>query len=417
MTSFRLSRVFDVLWRASIILLPWQVRWFSDASLHGMPWEQGRVSIYVSWFILVATVIVGFLLPSQFPKGARRSRLVIVLGSVLFLLTILATRLDQQAMIATLQWWVQAILLGAFVVVLRRQRVTWKLFAVWAVASLLPHAMLGLAQYATQEVWGSKWLGIAAQLPQNSGVSVVEHGVYRVLRIYGGFSHPNIFGGWLALGVLTTLLLSSKVESKREAILCAVTVSLFSIALLLTYARSAWLAVIVGGACLLFVVIRSHRAHQFFWLAVVASMLSVVIVGVSQFDHIVARGDTSSRLESYSVNERLRTQQEGVAVIAQHPLIGTGPNAELLHMPPPLEPPHNIFLLAVVNLGAVGFSVLVSIIVLLKQGRRPKVFPAVVYIAPLFVIGLFDHYLWSYWSGHVLIAVAILLSTTQDPGA
>lgn len=409
--------LFEVLWRTSIIVLPWQTRWFLDASINGLAWEQGRISIYASWFILLTTIVVGFLLPSKEIQKEKRSRTAWIFGLILFAITIIATRLDQQALTAVLQWWAQIVLLGTFVVTVKRQQIVWKSLATWIVVSLIPFVVLGFVQYAAQEVWGSTWFGIAAQLSQNSGVSVVEHGVYRVLRIYGGFSHPNIFGGWLAVGVLTSLLLSLKVESKRAATLCALASSLFSVALLLTYARSAWLALVVAGIALLVYVLRMHHRNQFFWLALIASFLSVAIVGFSQRDHILARSDTSSRLEAYSVNERLRTQHEGLLLISKHPLIGTGPNVELLFMAPPLEPPHNIFLLAFANLGSLGFLVLIAMVALLKKGRRLTVFPALVYIAPLIVVGLFDHYLWSYWSGHSLVALAILLSTTQDSRA
>lgn len=385
--------------------------------------------MYVSWFVLLATVVVGFLLPSKEPQKEKRSRLVWVFSAILFSVTIIATRLDRQTLTAVLQWWAQVMLLGACIVSVKRQQVPWKTLATWFMISLIPFTILGFVQYATQEVWGGKWLGIAAQLSQNSGVSVVEHGAYRILRVYGGFSHPNIFGGWLAIGVLTSLLMSLKVESKRDAIFCALTASSFSVALLLTYARSAWLAMVIAGTILLVHVFRTRRASQFFWLALVASFLSVAIVGFSQRDHILARGDTSSRLESLSVNTRIASLQDGVDTLLMHPLIGTGPNAELYvtwvaeqpfdmlnPSPVPFESPHNVFLLAVENFGFIGMAIIIALLFLVVRTPTRRL-GVIAFFAPLLIIGLFDHYFWSYWSGQSLVALAILLSNTQDPRA
>ena len=55
--------MFELLWRLSILTLPFQTRWFHDASLAGWPWEQGRWSVYVSWGLMLGTVAVGMILP------------------------------------------------------------------------------------------------------------------------------------------------------------------------------------------------------------------------------------------------------------------------------------------------------------------------------------------------------------------
>jgi hypothetical protein len=435
-----MKRAWEILWRLSILLLPWQTRWFLDAQLAGWPWEQGRMSIYASWMLLIATIVVGYLYrrggPMRPPRSTRRSiptATFIVLAS-LFVMTIIATRLDPIALRATFQWWIQIALIVAFVITLKRNAIAWTTLAAWFVVSLLPHVALGFVQYAMQQVNGSTLLGIASQLPENAGVSVVEHGVYRVLRIYGGFPHPNIFGGWLVIGILTAFLLAARSEKKSQALFAIFSSAAMSVALLLTYSRSAWVAAVVGCIVLVGATLVVARAgtrpaptKQFLFAALVASILSVGIVGYSQRDHIFARGDTSSRLETKSLDVRAQALQNGWDVFRGHPFVGTAPGAQLYRLAEklavtktdaPLEPPHNVSLLALADLGIVGMGLLIALIYLAKRRRpMPDAWTAMIYLAPFFLIGLFDHYPWSLWSGQCLVFVSYLLATMRDSGS
>ncbi|MFA5935955.1 MAG: O-antigen ligase family protein [Patescibacteria group bacterium] len=420
-----MNKIWNILWRLAVLSLPWQTRWFADASLTGWPWEQGRVSLYISWIPLVLTMIIGALL---FRRGTKRPlpiRPLIALAG-LFIVTIIATQLDSSALRAVLQWWVQIGLLIGFAWTMRRSSVSWMSFAAWFVIALIPHAALGFIQYATQHVEGSTLLGIAPHFPETPGTSVVEHGMYRVLRIYGGFPHPNIFGGWLALGVVTSLLLAAKSEVKTRALFPILAAPILSVALLFTYSRSAWVAIVAGVLVLFVHLARSKRVNQFFILACAASLLAIVIVGFPQRDHLLARSNMASRLESQSVSARVESLRSGWTVFRSHVLFGTGPNAELHALAEtissekterPLEPAHNVFLLALAELGVIGMLLLLTTIVLARVTVRPfsTVSFTLIFLVPLFVIGMLDHYPWSLWAGESLVAMGFLLGTKQDP--
>jgi O-antigen ligase len=416
-----MTKLFAILWRLSILLLPWQTRWFWDASVAGWPWEQGRVSLYVSWFVLLATMVVGWRRDSL-PR-LREEKKILVCTGILFILSLLATGGDTAACKAVMQWWAQILLLGAFVFTLRRSSVSWTNFATWFVIALLPHALLGFIQYATQRVEGSMLLGIATHFSETPGTSVVEHGIYRVLRIYGGFPHPNIFGGWLVVGILTALGLAVKSEKKSRAMLAVVVSALLSVALLLTYSRSAWLACVCGVTVLFIHLVRTKALNQYVVLAVGASLLAVLIVGASQRDHLFARANTASRLETMSIDARRQSLRDGWGVFQSHALVGTGPNADLLFMGDgtdakrPLEPPHSVILLALVNFGILGCALLAFLVAQLKSRRAFLMSwsSSLIYLLPLFVIGMFDHYLWSLWAGQTLVAIAIVLAHPVDP--
>lgn len=415
-----MTMIWNIAWRASLLLLPWQTRWFWDASLAGWPWEQGRVSLYVSWVVLLVTVVVG---SRRARLSWRPSKILVGLLVALFGINLIATRFEPPALIAMVQWWIQIGFLFAWTRTMKQSALPWTSVATWFVLSLLPHAALGFVQYAMQRVEASTFLGIAQHLAETPGTSVVEHGVYRVLRIYGGFPHPNVFGGWLAIGIMTTLLLAAVSQMRRQALFSIFASAAFSVALLLTYSRSAWIAAVVGAITLFIYLFRSKLLSQFFWVAVASCTIAVGIVGYTQIDHILARSDTVSRLESQSVNARVQSLQNGRSLFQSHALIGTGPNGvlhalaaslDIAKTTQPLEPPHNVFLLALAELGVIGTLLVICIIGYAKRMRVVSSWlPMFVYVAPLLVIGFFDHYLWSLWAGASLVFTAYLLASLR----
>jgi hypothetical protein len=416
---------FQIFWRLAIIVLPWQTRWFFDASVAGWPWEQGRMSLYVSWFFILATIVIRpptKMVRSDHFRGCR-----ILFLAILVFLSVFAAAFDVSALRAISQWWIQVTLLFIFGLTLFNSGIIFRKLATWFVISLVPHVALGFWQYAIQLVIGHSWLGMAAQLPENLGVSVVEHGEYRLLRMYGGFPHPNIFGGWLAIGFVCSLQLVGFAKTKWRALSWTFCCAALSIALLLTYARGAWIAVIVGvvivGAGLVPALsdrtgARPAPTRQFIWLAILVSTLATGIVGYSQRDHILSRFDATQRLEAKSIQTRSVSLKSGIEIFMRHPFFGTGPNAELLDLAKqsqekksvaPLEPPHNAFLLVLVDFGIFGFLIFVWILWL----NRRFVIRHSSFVIPLLVLALFDYYPWSFWAGQSLVMLVMLLR--EDP--
>ncbi|MFZ2804002.1 MAG: hypothetical protein WA001_02150, partial [Patescibacteria group bacterium] len=238
--------LFDWSWRLTILALPWQTRWFHDASLAGWPWEQGRWSVYASWLLIVATIALGWPSFRRALTGPKK-RIAAYLLTALFVVSYLPLHsTDMAHFVAVSQWWMEALLLMGFGLVLVGAKVPWRSIATWFVVSLIPQAFLGIIQYATQNVIGSKWLGIATHLSKVPGTSVVEFGLFRYLRVYGGFPHPNIFGGWLAAGIVATFALAGIATSKKTALFAIFSSALFSVVLVLTFSRGAWIAAAVG---------------------------------------------------------------------------------------------------------------------------------------------------------------------------
>jgi hypothetical protein len=435
-----LSMSFSILWRLSILILPWQTRWiFDPGSIDGFAWEQGTVCLYAGQVLLLAAVVVGAVTfrekwKSLLTGTGHRAQGYASIAIFLFLLSSLFTA----NWTATLMWFGQTLLLVAFVRTLMAAKVGSASVARWVVISVLPHAGLGIWQYMDQYVHGSSVFGMATQDPTVSGVSVVEHGLYRVLRSYGGFPHPNIFGGWLAIALVLLPDLVRRAQTKLEKVAYVFAGAFFVSALVFAFGQGAWIAAVAGFA-LAVVSAWKHARERLDQQGI--ALLVIAVLGVatscvaSQWDHVIARFDTSNRLERWSVEQRGTAIEEGIEAARARPLAGWGPGAgligvstvrdeELRTLVAP-EPPHALPVVVLLEAGVIGLVVVFYLAWSSGIHREDTVIepqttdhrPQTVFIPLLFAIALIamtDHYLWTLWPGQALAAVVIAMIVLRD---
>lgn len=431
------AKIFNISWRAAILLLPWQTRFFWDAQLAGWPWEQGRISVYASWIPVIAAIVLGLSMQErQVPNGMRKNLFWIF--TALGLCTLVAAPTPSSAAI---QWWIQVFLLSAFFLTLYRAKISTEKIIIWFLFSLIPHALLALSQSVFQVVWASKWLGISGQDPASLGVSVVQTAAGRFLRAYGGFPHPNILGGWMAIGILVSAAYAQKLDEQR-ACLMSIIAALFSIASFYSFSRSAWLAMTIGLIVALSVSFPRRRksgnpenkipdsssetkkqSNNFFLLAIPFALFFVLTI--VHHDLVFTRfTPDASRLERKSVSTRMQTLRDGVEIYKANILFGTGPNSELPMLArlkgissstAPLEPPHMVWLLTLVDFGTVGVLFVGGLMLfmlrkLLEVWRRLAVNEKALVMSLVLCLSILfslDHYPWSYWSGQAIVFVAL----------
>ncbi|MSR85154.1 O-antigen ligase domain-containing protein [Candidatus Uhrbacteria bacterium] len=409
----------------AILLLPWQMRWFSSGPIiGGYPWEQGSLSIYLSWLPMMIVIMVAMIdavgarfprpVPGSLPPGSQdQGRVTLplpIIAVILFLLPFIFSVYPR----ASFQWLVEILLLILFFISLQTLHVSRFMIMRWFAISLIPHALLGLWQFHTQNVFGSKWLGMATQNPLTAGVSVIEYAGQRILRAYGGFPHPNIFGGWLAIALPVTLLLVQHAKrsiAKFAWMICGV---LFSVALVLTFSRSAW---ITAGVGLMFVALLFLRRQES-WTNKIPACAGMTVIfialALTTFHEralIAPRVDATVRLEQKSLDERAVGWRNGWQLFRQHPFFGVGPGATAHALNSQLIP-HNVPLLALDELGIVGMIGLLSIVywIFCIQYKKYSILnTSYSILCALLILSLFDHYLWSLWSGRVLLILTLFL--------
>lgn len=292
--------------------------------------------------------------------------------------------------------------------------------------ALIPHAILGVWQYLSQVVIGSKWLGMATQLPATLGVSVVQVGSERVLRAYGGFPHPNIFGAWLVVAILGVFVQLRFALSQRMKVLFGCSLGLFSVALILTFSRGAWLALIGGGSVYFTILFYKERKAIFtdrtLWLGMFVIGVALGLTGLLVRDRILVRIKVQTRLEEKSIDERAVGLKNGWEVFRAHPFLGSGPGTMLLAisersqgiLTEPPVPPHFVPLILLAELGMAGVSALVGMIFLLRKrigsvlSKNPMLFSTGV--GTVLFLGSVDHFLWTTWSGRVVMVILLILS-------
>ncbi len=409
------SRLFGVVWRVAMVLLPWQTRWFLEGpTLGGFPWEGGRVSIYVSWIPIILSIALFLISRPSWPGSSRRWRDRNdgkKVGMLFIILFFLGSALSSIYVRATLQWWVETLLLIGFAWVTIRG-IDREMICRWIVYAILPHAVLGIIQFCTQWVAGSKWFGMATQDPMVPGVSVIESMGKRWLRAYGGFPHPNIFGGWLLMGLVSSI--EYRVSSRGDQVIRILILAGFSIVLVLTFSRSAWVAFGLLMGSIEFLLLKERRGTQridrFRCLLPSVAVVVFALTMIWQWPLVMTRSSSVTRLEAISVNERRVGIENGIELIRRHPWMGVGPRAtahalieeQLVSADSIPIIPHNLFVLIVDEIGLFG-CLLLALISWRERQRIADVLrnhpDRTVFLLAVFVILCLDHYPWSTWSG------------------
>lgn len=392
------------VWRLSLLLLPWQTRVFFEAQTLGVvPWEQGRPSFYLSMGVMWLLVVLVAIKNQPWVSWTRRRIMWGVIAGI-------ALALPTLSLIATGQWLLQGVTLILWVWALQ-QVGTPRKQAAWLLFGLLPSAMFGVLQVIWQQVPASTVFGVAAQDPTRLGVSVIQVGTERILRAYGSFSHPNIFGGWMVLATLLSWHLALQSRRWYPA------VGLSALGLVLSYSRSAWGAAVVGGVLLGVVAWRTASLRAWLKGGLLIAVVGAVVFGMAP-ERVTTRFQNETRLEQQSVKQRSVSASEAVNVLRAYPF-GTGLGAYRLGLVRRVcvadsacviagEPPHIVPLLALVELGVIRAMILGGCLLVFCWQQRRRLFGLAVVMAPLACVGALDHYLWSFWAGQALVAVTML---------
>lgn len=411
-----------------IFLLPWQVRWIVNP---GQPLEYERWSVYgVSVLIIAFAVFTmvrrvrgnsAFALDKKGFWGAGIAVFWCVLSSFWAPEPDMAWYKASELVVAVLlAWLVAGYMPHGFM-------------ATALVGSAFVQAAVGIAQFFTQRVIGSAWLGMAAQEAAIRGTAVVEIGGERWLRAYGMLPHPNILGGYLAVGLLVLVgLILSGIRTFRAAIYYYFALVVITAGLFFSFSRSAWLATFVGMVLVLAVYLlrplgESKRYIMRELLKIfVAVMLTFIVLATVYKPLVAMRVLGESRLELISTAERINSYEEGWSVIKDHWVRGVGAGNYTLALAEKFprrdwfayQPVHNVVLLVWAELGIGGFILCAALMIAFLKSLFRVVFikneisdPSRVSIlaaaGALISIALVDHYLWSLHAGLALLALWI----------
>ncbi len=285
--------------------------------------------------------------------------------------------------------------------------------------ALLIQAFLGYYQFVNQETLANKYLGLAARETSTLGVSVLENSDGRILRAYGATSHPNIFGALMFFGIILIIfiLLDNNFSFKKKVFHYFV-LAFFSLALILSFSRSAFLALFLSLSFIfLFFLIKDRKKFKKYLSICIFLLLTYATLFFIFKPLIIDRFNFSSRLEKISINEREEQLVGARDVILSNPWLGVGAGAyhqKILDLKPDLkpyaaQPVHNVFVLIWAEIGIWGLIcfILFLLFVFSYNTASYHIYPLFI---GLFIFMLFDHWLFSLPFG--LLFLFFILSLT-----
>lgn len=408
-------------------LLPWQTRViFGETMLGGIASPFGTLSLSVTEALLIGGALVSFVRRRDRPAIDASYRVPIVLAAGVFCaaaLSLITTDNLALSLNALLHLGSAMVL---FLMLLDRQVVLKPILFAFGVGLVVP-SLLGLWQVLFDSSPASTLFGLAERNAQTLGDSVTMKDGVRELRAYGSFSHPNVFGGYLAVGVLALrALLAEKLNAVYRKYLLA-GMLLLTIALVLAASRSAILGLMlgIGLAALVSYMKDTAKARR-----LVIPIAFVVIAGALTMSFFVPNLVASLRgggvTEDAAINERIAQYADYPSVMTQGPLpwlFGHGIGTYVLRLADVFpgrsgwdyQPIHNLPLLVLAEIGFIGLlatAAWASRIDKINFARFPNPDAVVAFAMGnvVLVILFFDHYLWSSWPGLALIAFVMALT-------
>ena len=460
----KIQKVVNYLICLFLFLLPWQTRWiYKIGEINGGSWEHGTLSFYgteiLLWIIILLFAFWKFgnkkfwkEFHQKIKEPSKNSKLFLVFYfiSLILLGLILFSSLNLDISLQWFLWWLGSLCLGVVVlllrgversemtkqslnchseqseeslssVILRNRRIPY-IFSLWLGGVL--QGIIAFVQFFVQNIPANKWLGWAYHSAIDGGASVIEFSDGRFLRAYGSFGSPNSLGIYLGvclvLGLILYLELSEKKLLSTSHSLLFISGQLLVLSgLVLSFSRSAWISCLIGLIVLFFIILKANIyklktvVKHFFYYFLLITLYLIIL-----FPLFSARFNLDNRLESRSIIERSDQYSESLSLLKENFLFGTGfgnytlalyekyPNRNAWEY----QPVHNIYLLSLVELGIFGFLIYWGLVLFLIKHiwKNDRVFLASILV--MLIAGLFDHWLFSMYTGVVLFWIIISLS-------
>ena len=422
------AHYFTLLITAFVFLLPWQTRYiFGSLQIGSAVSEYGVMSVYASELLLVVGLVAGYVWQGV-PKLRKENKPPAIRALILISAALVGVLFSSHLTLSLAQFIHVGCALIFFLALLDPRVDLKKVLLGLALGLVLP-LLLGAFQVLTGYSASSSIFGLATRNAEHLGDSVISlPNGSRMLRAYGSFSHPNVFGGYLAVGAVAAGSLWGNAKSLRYRSVYGVLAIALLLGLFLTASRSAALGLALGTGLSLLVVRMKDTAKA--RIAVIPLAIIVIggTLGVTLFAPGLAADTRGGGVnETRSIEERTAQYVEfGNVEKKSSPLqvlIGHGVGTytfEVAKVFPDrdvfsYQPVHSMPLLVFFEVGIIG-----SVLILVWQTTIDKMnfarFPkrdAVTAFAMgnvVLVILFFDHYIWSSWSGLALIAFVMALT-------
>jgi len=433
-----LQKIIEYLLYLFVFLLPWQTRLIYRAATYKDEFfEYQSQSFYATEILFLAILVLSivffakrFDLKNFAQKyNPKRFFYFAIITAVFAGIFILSNFFSENSEISFLKT-THLIEAGAFAALLIFFPYNFKKLS-WALISAgLIQSILGINQFFNQKIIANKWLGMAGQDPGILGTSVIETSDGRFLRAYGALPHPNILGGFLVICLLFIIYQYFTETNKKKLTIILTSFILAFTALLMTFSRSAWLAFFVSLIFILIFAGVKKELWKKYKLPINKLIVTILLIAIAfslvKSNLIFTRIQIQERLEIQSITERFSGYNDAWQILKQNAFIGTGLGnytLKLADLHPDwqawqLQPVHNGLFLAIIEFGIIlslifiGFTIFIVkylFKLLKKRWDELEILFSISLIIALFVICLFDHFLWSFYFGTMLLAFSALI--------
>jgi len=416
-----------------VFLIPLQTVYIlAERVIGGRKWQYGTMVIYATEILLWAIVIIqlwllfkrhGFHFKIKLQLLEKRKRFLLIIGLWLLIAwSGLSIFWSSDQTLSVYYWFKLLEALAFFMVVITSNFDKIKMYWALALAGLLEGLTANL-QFFKQEVVSNKLLGVAEHLPSIVGDSLVEYqGLW--LRAYGHFSHPNILAGFLVLCFFVVLFLYLKEEPIFDRFLSplqAVIMLVIASGIFFSFSRSAWLALILSYLFLLVSFKIKKVTVDWRQLSKITAYLFLLglVISIIYQPFIFNRLSAQNNLEDISLNRRVKLLNQTYGIIGEKPLVGVGLGSYTSEIfqdyagvsASENQPVHNLYLLITAELGLVGLAIFLFIVISVwRLAAQEGNYLFCSLIIAFLVIGFFDHYLWTQYSGLIIFWLTLALA-------
>lgn len=250
------------------------------------------------------------------------------------------------------------------------------------------------------------------------GISSVNLG-QQFLRPYGAFPHPNVLGFFLLAAIVFATPQIFLAKDRLQKIFLVSSIVIAELALLITFSRINIILSIIFFVWIS--VMKAGKKRRLYPLGVVGILAVLIVVSFPQIisHYFLLRG----------INFREELLVQSWKIFQSNSIFGIGLNNFFVYQlpliknvsPTNFQPPHNIFVLWLLQVGLVGFFLLPYVFYLALRSVLSKLHTAhyqlqsfnqsiLFILLSIVVAGMFDHYFLTLEQGQIMLALILGLS-------
>ncbi len=314
--------------------------------------------------------------------------------------------------------------------------------------------LIGVGQFLFQESLGLRFLSEPQITPYMHNIPIypltegnralfdllpwIPEGHTNILRALGTFDHPNILGAYLSIALFVSYFLFITSEKRWQKTALLVSIPLLIITLGLTFSRGpvfAWILGTIAFFTIGFIKRKmfSEKERKGFYLLTLLISVGFLLTTTLLFQQLVARGGfvNYNAIADNSDSGRLLYYRLAIMMFLSHPILGIGFNGFSLFPYELLNPTligvnptgafaHNIYLQIASETGIIGLIlVFLFISSMVSHLRNQEMTPLKLALGSVLftflLLGVVDHFLWTYTSGRLMFFLFSALFAAVPP--